>query len=176
MGPDRTAVARKRTTRRPVARPPRGGKRHPVEVAYGGSLARPARALRSLANLLRSLLLLAQGRHLGPATSRCPNQERRGRRGRVAGQRRQRHRPGAPACRGCPTKAEQARRKQGVSYPEDEALARSRGGLTTKLHLACDGRGRPLSVVLTPGQRHDSTQLEAVLESIRVPREGVGRP
>jgi transposase len=26
--------------------------------------------------------------------------------------------------------------------------------LTTKLHLACDGKGRPLAVVLTPGQRH----------------------
>src|SRR5215212_1248794 len=53
MGPDRTAVAGERTTRRPVARPPRGGERHPVEAAYGGSLARPARALRTLANLLR---------------------------------------------------------------------------------------------------------------------------
>jgi transposase len=49
--------------------------------------------------------------------------------------------------------------------------------LTTKLHLACDGKGRPLSVVLTPGQRHDSTQLEPVLDGIRVPRPGGrGRP
>jgi transposase len=32
-------------------------------------------------------------------------------------------------------------------------------------------------VVLTPGQRHDSTQLEAVLDGIRVPRPGGrGRP
>ena len=54
---------------------------------------------------------------------------------------------------------------------------RSRGGLTTKLHLACDGKGRPLSVVLTAGQRHESTQLEAVLDAIRVKRPGgVGRP
>lgn len=59
----------------------------------------------------------------------------------------------------------------------DEALGRSRGGLTTKLHLACDGAGRPLAVVLTPGQHHDSTQLEAVLDTIRVPRPGGrGRP
>jgi transposase len=37
--------------------------------------------------------------------------------------------------------------------------------------------GRPLSVVVTPGQRHDSTQLEAVLDAIRVPRPGGrGRP
>jgi transposase len=49
--------------------------------------------------------------------------------------------------------------------------------LTTKLHLACDGKGRPLAVVLTPGQRHDSTQLAALLDAIRVPRPGRrGRP
>lgn len=49
--------------------------------------------------------------------------------------------------------------------------------MTTKLHLACDGKGRPLSVVLTAGQRHDSTQLDAVLDAIRVPRPGGrGRP
>jgi transposase len=49
--------------------------------------------------------------------------------------------------------------------------------LTTKFHLACDGKGRPLSIVITPGQRHDSTQLEAVLAGIRVPRPGGrGRP
>jgi transposase len=49
--------------------------------------------------------------------------------------------------------------------------------LTTKLHLACDGKGRPLSVVVTEGQRHDSTQLEQVLDGIWVPRPGGrGRP
>jgi transposase len=57
----------------------------------------------------------------------------------------------------------------------DEALGRSRGGFTTKLHLAFDGRGRPLSIVLTAGQRHDSTQLEATLDAIRVPQKR-GRP
>ncbi len=31
-------------------------------------------------------------------------------------------------------------------------------------------------MVLTPGQRHDCTQLESVLAAIRVPRPGVGRP
>jgi transposase len=49
--------------------------------------------------------------------------------------------------------------------------------LTTKFHLACDGRGRPLSIVITPGHRHDSTQLEPVLEGIQVPgASGRGRP
>ena len=57
----------------------------------------------------------------------------------------------------------------------DEALGRSRGGFSTKLHLAFEGRGRPLTVRLTAGQRHESTQLAAVLDSIRVPRPQ-GRP
>ena len=48
--------------------------------------------------------------------------------------------------------------------------------MSTKLHLSCDGRGRPLSVLVTPGQRHESTQLGAVLDAIRVPRLGAGRP
>lgn len=62
--------------------------------------------------------------------------------------------------------------------PEDEALGRSRGAFSTKPHLACDGKGRPLSVVLTAGQRHGSNQLEGLLDAVRVPRpEGwPGRP
>lgn len=43
--------------------------------------------------------------------------------------------------------------------------------------MACDGKGRPLSVVITAGHRHDSTQLAPVLDGIRVPRSGGrGRP
>jgi transposase len=49
--------------------------------------------------------------------------------------------------------------------------------LTSKVHLACDGKGRPLAIVITPGHRHDSTQLAPVLDGIRVPRPGGrGRP
>ncbi|WP_442759123.1 IS5 family transposase [Streptomyces pseudogriseolus] len=57
-----------------------------------------------------------------------------------------------------------------------QALGRSRGGLTTKVHLACDGRGLPLAVVVTPGNVNDFTAFDAVLDALRVPRTGVGRP
>ena len=63
-----------------------------------------------------------------------------------------------------------------AARPGQEALGRSRGGLTSKFHLAVDGRGRPLALVVTEGQRHDSTQLMAVLDAIRVPRQVPGRP
>ena len=57
-----------------------------------------------------------------------------------------------------------------------QALGRSRGGLTTKVHLAVDGRGLPLALVLTPGNVNDATTFEAVMDAVRVPRAGKGRP
>ncbi|WEH30585.1 IS5 family transposase [Streptomyces sp. AM 3-1-1] len=57
-----------------------------------------------------------------------------------------------------------------------ECLGRSRGGFTTKIHLAAEGRCRPLAFVLTPGHYGDGPQLERVLEKVLVPRTGVGRP
>ena len=62
------------------------------------------------------------------------------------------------------------------SEPPDHGIGRSRGGLTTKLHLVCDGRGRPLSMMITAGNINDTTMMSAVLENIRVPRDGKGRP
>ena len=44
------------------------------------------------------------------------------------------------------------------------------------MHLSCDAKGRPLSVIVTPGQRNDGTQLSVVLDAIRVPKKGKGRP
>lgn len=60
--------------------------------------------------------------------------------------------------------------------PDDHGLGRSRGGWTTKIHLACVQGQRPLSLLITAGQRGDSPQFVAVLEAIRVPRQGRGRP
>lgn len=58
---------------------------------------------------------------------------------------------------------------------DGECLGRSRGGLSTKLHLAVDGRGLPLSVIITSGQDGDNPQLLPLLDQIRVPRQGPGR-
>ncbi len=60
--------------------------------------------------------------------------------------------------------------------PADHALGRSRGGWTTKLHLACEQGHRPLSLLITAGQRGDSPQFAGVLDRIRVARHGSGRP
>ncbi len=47
-------------------------------------------------------------------------------------------------------------------------LGRSRGGQTSKVHLAADRRCRPLVFVLTAGQAADSPQFIPVLGMIRV--------
>jgi transposase len=62
-----------------------------------------------------------------------------------------------------------ARKKAGV-----QALGRSRGGFSTKLHLRCDGRGRPVAFHLTGGQRHDLTGVGPLFErgALRTGRRG----
>lgn len=58
--------------------------------------------------------------------------------------------------------------------PGEHGLRRSRGGFTTKLHLAVEQGQKPLSIVVTAGQRGDSPQFKPVLENVRVPRIGPG--
>ncbi|WP_433208092.1 IS5 family transposase [Nocardia sp. CA-107356] len=67
------------------------------------------------------------------------------------------------------------RRAPGMIPSPDHGLGRSRGGWTTKTHLACEQGRKPLAVVITAGQRGDSPQFEVVLEQISVPRVGSGR-
>ena len=38
---------------------------------------------------------------------------------------------------------------------QDQALGRSRGGLTTKIHMVCDARGQPIRFALAGGQASD---------------------
>ncbi|MFD3954795.1 MULTISPECIES: IS5 family transposase [Streptomyces] len=62
------------------------------------------------------------------------------------------------------------------SEPHNHGLGRSRGGFTTKLHLAVEQGQKLMSIVVTAGQRGDSPQFEPVLKKVRVPRIGPGRP
>jgi transposase len=48
---------------------------------------------------------------------------------------------------------------------EAQALGRSRGGFSTKIHIAVDALGNPLRLLLTAGQRHDSPQAARLIEN-----------
>ena len=45
-----------------------------------------------------------------------------------------------------------------------QALGRSRGGFSTKLHVVVNGLGMPVDFKLTPGQAADITQAQPLLE------------
>src|SRR5206468_5387894 len=62
-------------------------------------------------------------------------------------------RAGASACR---------RRKRGNQ--NQEALGRSRGGFSTKVHLRTNAKGDPLSFDVTPGEAHEVKGYDALME------------
>jgi transposase len=54
--------------------------------------------------------------------------------------------------------------------PPDHGIGRSRGGLTSKIHHLVDGEGRPLVVLVSAGQSHDSPVFEHLLAHLKVTR------
>src|SRR5215207_3284793 len=101
------------------------------------ALARHTGTVWAVADVLRPFRALAARWHLGAAPVPRPRQvgcgERRARRSQL----RQHGGPGAPARHRGTTRAEPDRCQKGAPHPADEALGRSQGGLTTKVHLAC---------------------------------------
>ena len=47
-----------------------------------------------------------------------------------------------------------------------QSLGRSRGGHSTKIHLATDALGNAIRFILTGGERHDITPAEALIENL----------
>jgi transposase len=62
------------------------------------------------------------------------------------------------------------------STPEAEALGRSQGGFSTKLHVRAEGGGKLMTFVLTAGERHELSVAETLVEQGAVKRAGRGRP
>ncbi len=59
---------------------------------------------------------------------------------------------------------------------DTEALGRSRGGFSTKIHLRAERRGKPVVFAVTPGQRHEQAAVEGLLDRGAVKRRRRGRP
>src|SRR3954465_2064177 len=69
-----------------------------------------------------------------------------------------------------------ARAGPAPSGGEGEALGRSQGGFSTNLHLRAEGNGRPITAVLTGGERQEQIALERLLDQGAIRRPGRGRP
>jgi len=59
--------------------------------------------------------------------------------------------------------------RDGKKGGADHCLGRSRGGLTTKIHVVVDAQGLPIRLGLTAGQAHDGQIADTLLDHL-VPR------
>lgn len=59
---------------------------------------------------------------------------------------------------------------------EAAALGRSQGGFSTQVHLRAEGGGKLLTLVLTPGQRHEAGACAPLMARGAGKRPGGGRP
>jgi hypothetical protein len=139
----------------------------------GAPLAGPAWRVRLLEDGGQPFLPLAPRWRVPAVAGRGPPARRclRGAGLAVPLRRRQRG-PCPPARRRRPPPARTGGPERGTWYPPDQALGRSRGGLGTKLHLRVEGRGRPLVILATAGQRHEAPLLPALLDAGAVKRSG----
>ncbi len=113
-------------------------------------MARFAGALRRLEEHPQTLFALGRERGLGESFQDLGGRSRQ----RIRDDRRH-HRQGTSAQRWC-------QQKGGC----DQAIGRSRGGLTTKIHVIVDALGNPLALSLTGGNAHDITQAEPLAAQV----------
>jgi transposase len=64
--------------------------------------------------------------------------------------------------------------KKAADEPDDHAIGRSRGGLTTKIHTLTDQREAPVTVRLTAGQAGDNPQLVPLIDDYAAARKEQG--
>ncbi len=59
---------------------------------------------------------------------------------------------------------------------QNQALGRSQGGFSTKIHIRVEGFGKPMRFVLTNGERHEAIAFKDLMQGGKVKRAGRGRP
>src|SRR5258705_9906004 len=54
-----------------------------------------------------------------------------------------------------------------IADSASQSVGRSRGGLTSKLHVVVDAKGLPVRLGLTPGEAHDNRLCSALLTGLK---------
>jgi len=137
-----------------------------VDTANGGALEGPPGALWPVEHRSEPILSVAKSWYLATGSASATTTKRCSRADRLGEALRRWDGDTSPSTCGWGKKGEQ----------NQEALGKSQGGFSTKLHLRAEGKGKPMTFVLTAGERHESTKLEALMEQGAVKRVGRGRP
>jgi len=137
-----------------------------VDTKNRGTVARPARALWKVGKCGNSVLSVAKSGNLAAGLRKPSSRRRRTRKARLAGSLCRWQRDSCPPTCGWWKKGGE----------QEEKLGRSRGGFSTKIHIRCEGKGKPITFLLSPGERNESIFLEQLMEQGTVKRSGRGRP
>jgi len=119
-----------------------------LETAYGSPLAGHTRRILSLANSLQSIQSLGSQGIVGKIFFKL--------RGEVDTE--------WVFPDGSYVRAHQ--HASGARRGEDRAIGKSRGGATTKIHMAADAHGNPIDFEITGGEVHDATAADKIIEKI----------
>ncbi len=149
-----------------IGRPPEDHQWYLVEAQDRGALAGSSREVWALEHSIQPVLQVEDARYLG---SDILSSHSQGRRKGICElgdpSDRQHDHPGAPAC---------SRAKKGD--PLKEALGYSQGGFSTKVHLRTDGNGKLITLILTPGHRHETIAFHELMRTGAIKRQKKGRP
>src|SRR5512143_4007209 len=123
----------------PGQRSSHDGERDLMGVTHWCAMARLTRAVWSVGQRVQSISPLERSRRLGSSVGTITGTGRHARRTGL----------GDPFCRWEHRSRPSACSRGKKSSPATEALGRSRGGFSTKIHVRCDGKGKPITFLLT---------------------------
>ena len=134
---------------RQAERLPASAGRHFLGDAHGCTLARSAFGIGQVELGLSAIPKMEPCRSVGPA-ARCTGKQWGGSEDGPDGR-----------LHGDPRPPSGSRRKRGT---QSQALGRSRGGFTSKIHARTNGDGLPLAFIITPGEAHDATAYKELMD------------
>jgi transposase len=138
-----------RSRRSPEHRQPADRQRDPLGSQDRRPLARSARALSQVEDRPFALLAMDETGRVGSD----PRGTRQGPGRRVVPDR-------------CDDRSRSSGRGRSAKKTGPQAIGRSRGGPTTKIHARVDALGNPVHLHLTEGQVHDVTQVQTLLAGV----------
>jgi transposase len=62
----------------------------------------------------------------------------------------------------------------GARHGEERAIGKSRGGATTKIHIAADAHGNPIDFEITGGEVHDAKAASEIISKIEAAEHIIG--
>ncbi len=149
------------------SRPPSRCEWHSLVASHGCSLARyPSKTIWQSSDDFQPVLSVAASRNLAEDLGKFDAAGRAGRKHRLGSQLCGQHYCSSTPARGWSKRGDLS----------TQALGRSVGGFSTKVHVKAEGFGTHMHFVLSSGERHDTVAFSELVKGGKVKRQERGRP